>query len=74
VIQIANQQRADSNDRLNKRKSEDSVKQGTKDFWAKTTADDQSGISVRDHCLNVSAVAEAVVNVRYAAVSGRRRE
>ena len=30
-------------------------------FWAKTTADGQPGISVRDHCLNVGCVAEAFV-------------
>ena len=29
-------------------------------FWAKTTEDGQPGISVRDHCLNVGCVAEAV--------------
>ena len=30
------------------------------DFWAKTTEDGQPGISVRDHCLNVGCVAEAL--------------
>ncbi|MCL4789498.1 MAG: CRISPR-associated helicase Cas3' [Verrucomicrobia bacterium] len=30
-------------------------------FWAKTTADDQPGISVRDHCRNVGCVAEALI-------------
>jgi len=30
-------------------------------FWAKTTRDGQPGISVRDHCLNVGCVAEALV-------------
>ena len=30
-------------------------------FWAKTTADDQPGISVREHCLNVGCVAEAMI-------------
>jgi len=29
-------------------------------FWAKTTKDGQPGISVRDHCLNVGCVAEAL--------------
>lgn len=33
----------------------------TTHFWAKTTADDQPGISVRDHCLNVGCVAEALL-------------
>ncbi|MBI2929444.1 MAG: CRISPR-associated helicase Cas3' [Verrucomicrobia bacterium] len=36
---------------------------GTIHFWAKTTADGQPGISVRDHCLNVGCVAEALCNV-----------
>lgn len=31
------------------------------DFWAKTTKDDQPGISVRDHNLNVGCVAEALI-------------
>src|SRR5437899_5301320 len=30
-------------------------------FWAKTTPDGQPGISVRDHCLNVGCVAEALI-------------
>ena len=30
-------------------------------FWAKTTHDAQPGISVRDHCLNVGCVAQALV-------------
>ncbi len=30
-------------------------------FWAKTTKDGQPGISVRDHCLNVGCVAEALI-------------
>lgn len=30
-------------------------------LWAKTTEDGQPGISVRDHCLNVGCVAEALV-------------
>ncbi|MCI0541712.1 MAG: CRISPR-associated helicase Cas3' [Verrucomicrobiales bacterium] len=30
-------------------------------FWAKTTEDGQPGISVRDHCLNVGCVAEALI-------------
>lgn len=29
-------------------------------FWAKTTKDNQPGISVRDHCLNVGCVGEAL--------------
>ena len=32
-----------------------------RDFWAKTV-NDQPGISVRDHCLNVGCVAEALVS------------
>ena len=32
-------------------------------FWAKTTEDGQPGISVRDHCLNVGCVAEALIKV-----------
>ena len=32
-------------------------------FWAKTTADGKPGISVRDHCLNVGCVAEALANL-----------
>lgn len=31
------------------------------DFWAKTTKDGSPGISVRDHCLNVGCVAEALI-------------
>lgn len=31
------------------------------DFWAKTCIDGTPGISVRDHCLNVGAVAEALL-------------
>ena len=31
-------------------------------FWAKTTPDGQPGISVRDHCLNVGCVGEALRN------------
>lgn len=30
-------------------------------FWAKTTPEGQPGISVRDHCLNVGCVAEALI-------------
>lgn len=30
-------------------------------FWAKTKPDGQPGISVRDHCLNVGCVAEAII-------------
>ena len=30
-------------------------------FWAKTTEDGRPGISVRDHCLNVGCVAEALI-------------
>ena len=32
-----------------------------KDFWAKTLPDGSPGISVRDHCLNVGCVAEALM-------------
>ena len=32
-------------------------------FLAKTTKDGQPGISVRDHCLNVGCVAEALINL-----------
>jgi len=31
------------------------------EFWAKTTADGRPGISVRDHCVNVGGVAEALI-------------
>jgi len=31
------------------------------DCWAKTTKDRRPGISVRDHCLNVGCVAEALL-------------
>ena len=34
--------------------------EGSAEFWAKTTPDGQPGISVRDHCLNVGCVAEAL--------------
>jgi hypothetical protein len=37
-------------------------------FWAKTTTDGQPGISVRDHCLNVGCVAEALREVLPAAL------
>jgi CRISPR-associated endonuclease Cas3-HD len=30
-------------------------------FWAKTTPEGQPGISVRDHCINVGCVAEALI-------------
>lgn len=33
-----------------------------KDFWAKTVGDNEPGISVRDHCLNVGCVAEALID------------
>jgi len=33
------------------------------DCWAKTTADNRPGISVRDHCLNVGCVAENLRNL-----------
>lgn len=33
------------------------------EFWAKTTEDGRAGISVRDHCLNVGCVAEALIEV-----------
>lgn len=32
-----------------------------KDFWAKTVGENEPGISVRDHCLNVGCVAEALM-------------
>ncbi len=32
------------------------------DFWAKTTREGNPGISVRDHCLNVSCVAECLLS------------
>ncbi|MCX6908013.1 MAG: CRISPR-associated endonuclease Cas3'', partial [Verrucomicrobia bacterium] len=35
----------------------------SEDCWAKTTKDGQPGISVRDHCLNVGCVAEALIAV-----------
>lgn len=38
------------------------------EFWAKTTADNQPGISVRDHCLNVGCVAEVLLDALPAAV------
>jgi len=31
------------------------------DCWAKTTKDGKPGITVRDHCLNVGCVAEALL-------------
>ena len=37
-------------------------------FWAKTTKDGLPGISVRDHCLNVGCVAEALIDALPAAV------
>lgn len=30
-------------------------------FWAKTIGENESGLSVRDHCLNVGCVAEALI-------------
>jgi CRISPR-associated endonuclease/helicase Cas3 len=33
------------------------------DCWAKTTKDNRPGICVRDHCLNVGCVAEALLNL-----------
>ena len=33
------------------------------EFWAKTTEDGRPGISVRDHCLNVGCVAEAMIQL-----------
>lgn len=33
------------------------------EFWAKTVADGKPGISVRDHCLNVGCVAEALFHL-----------
>ena len=37
-------------------------------FWAKTLQDGRPGISVRDHCLNVGCVAEALINAVLPAV------
>jgi CRISPR-associated endonuclease/helicase Cas3 len=37
-------------------------------FWAKTTEDGRPGISVRDHCLNVGCVAEALMETLPAGV------
>jgi hypothetical protein len=31
--------------------------------WAKTTTDGRPGVSVRDHCLNVGCVAEALLEL-----------
>jgi CRISPR-associated endonuclease/helicase Cas3 len=39
-------------------------------FWAKTTKDGLPGISVRDHCLNVGCVAEALIKALPTAVRG----
>ena len=41
-------------------------------FWAKTTADGEPGISVRDHCLNVGCVAEALLAGRLPISSDQR--
>lgn len=38
-------------------------REGAPYFWAKTTADGKPGISVRDHCLNVGCVAEALIEL-----------
>src|ERR1035437_10457288 len=38
--------------------------------WAKTTEDGKPGISVRDHCLNVGCVAEALLALRSPKVNG----
>ena len=40
------------------------------DCWAKTTEDGKPGISVRDHCLNVGCVAEALLALRSPKVNG----
>ncbi len=39
-------------------------------LWAKTLSDNRPGISVRDHCLNVGCVAEALIAVLLPAVRG----
>jgi CRISPR-associated endonuclease/helicase Cas3 len=39
-------------------------------LWAKTLSDNRPGISVRDHCLNVGCVAEALIDVLLPAVRG----
>ncbi len=41
-------------------------------FWAKTTKDGQPGISVRDHCLNVGCVAEALAAWFHISFADRR--
>ena len=35
--------------------------EGSAELWAKTTPEGQPGISVRDHCLNVGCLAEALI-------------
>ena len=49
----------------NKTKREDSnlPRPRHEDCWAKTTKDNRPGINVRDHCLNVGCVAEALVEL-----------
>src|SRR5258708_14225166 len=39
-------------------------------LWAKTLSDNRPGISVRDHCLNVGCVSEALIAVLLPAVRG----
>ena len=40
------------------------------EYWAKTTKDGKPGISVRDHCLNVGCVAEALLDLLPAKLRG----
>ena len=49
----------------NKTKREDSnlPRPRHEDCWAKTTKDNRPGINVRDHCLNVGCVAEALIEL-----------
>ncbi|MCS6805133.1 MAG: CRISPR-associated helicase Cas3' [Acidobacteriota bacterium] len=46
-----------------KPKITDSVNINHEQCWAKTTADGRPGINVRDHCLNVGCVAEALLEL-----------
>jgi hypothetical protein len=47
----------------NRKKGENACLPGPRheDCWAKTTKEDRPGINVRDHCLNVGCVAEALI-------------
>jgi len=46
----------------------ESLTEDTGHFWAKTTPEGEPGISVRDHCLNVGCVAEALKDALPSAV------